>query len=847
MERREMWRKSIASLLLLVLFGCGGEGDKGDNASTATDNVLAPLASDAFNQLSMADGQTQVSLKESVVDPQGLPVTLESVTVSHADCPAPTSINREQLSFTVEANGPDMCFYGYTVKNHPKEIEHAKSASAQSNVMINLTSDPAQLAPKSRTTNVDETIKIEVRDPDLTAGYTLDREVVVMGDGVASGNSETDVITYEANSQGVTRLVYTMTNADGSALLVGTVDVAVSGPGNHAPVATDASFRMESDDIESPQTPQAFNLSAYVSDENDGDDIQLILVDAWNAQVDLAAPDDTSNLSFTFKPRHAGFHYVTYVVTDHKGGYGVAQVKIEVVDLSTGATWGNIQMGLKLFFGPLTSSEADLQGVTSTSSNFDSNDADVATFNFVRAEDSCQSKGRLPTSDELKALAQYIISDGWPVDLAYWANNNGTGELIDLKNNGSVVPETNPGGYYVSCMNEAGLVVVDADSRLEAVADDAEQAVVAVKLTLDDMPVEGQLIEASAPDRTNVTFDDTTLYTNNKGVAKFALNTWEAGQVPVNIKYDGETVLTQNVTFVADEATARLVLEVTKNHASYDDSTGNEVEATMLVYTNNPLVGRPVTFTSPEEQSVTINKGSEVTDATGKQNASVVWKDSSTTDTSTTVTVTGSYTPQSTGTPISDTAEITFIPLRTCGGRINDTNKSNATGNCLKIATGALGYWFTSTPSIAVMDQLGYSINEEGNNTGDTYAGLVTEDGKYGPAGGEFALFVQTGDGVPIPDRPNAGVNGQFDRWCQKLNDLEFGGRTTWERPTMDELRTLQDRGDLWATHGWPARAFYWSSEANGINFNILSLKNYYDSWNRPWVGYAASCVSKHP
>ncbi|MDK9758686.1 peptidase, partial [Vibrio sp. D173a] len=146
MERREMWRKSIASLLLLVLFGCGGEGD---NASTATGNgnVLAPLVRDTFNQLSIADGQTQVSLKESVADPQGLPVTLESVTVSHSDCPAPTSINREQLSFTVEANGPDMCFYDYTVKNHPKEIEHAKSASAQSNVMINLTSDPAQLPP----------------------------------------------------------------------------------------------------------------------------------------------------------------------------------------------------------------------------------------------------------------------------------------------------------------------------------------------------------------------------------------------------------------------------------------------------------------------------------------------------------------------------------------------------------------------------------------------------------------------------------------------------------------------------------------------------------------------------
>ncbi|MDK9758396.1 cadherin-like domain-containing protein, partial [Vibrio sp. D173a] len=197
---------------------------------------------------------------------------------------------------------------------------------------------PAQLPPQSKTTTVGEIITIEVRGP-LTTGYTLDPEVVVLGDGVASGNSENDEITYEAHAQGVTRLVYTMTNDDGSAILVGTVDVAVSRLGNNAPVATDASFRMESDDIESPQT---FDLSAYVSDDDDGDEIQLIQVDAWDAEVGLAAQDDFGNLSFTFKPNHAGFHYVTYVVTDHNGGYGVAQVEIEVVDLSAVATWGNI-------------------------------------------------------------------------------------------------------------------------------------------------------------------------------------------------------------------------------------------------------------------------------------------------------------------------------------------------------------------------------------------------------------------------------------------------------------------------------------------------------------------------
>ncbi|CAH1563191.1 hypothetical protein THF1C08_1290001 [Vibrio jasicida] len=196
--------------------------------------------------------------------------------------------------------------------------------------MINLTSDPALLAPKSETAQVGDTIIISVGDPVLTSGYTLDSEVVVLGDGVASGDGATDEITYEANAQGVTRLVYTMTNADGSALLMGTVDVAVSGPGNHAPAVEDASFNAQSDGSNyEGGTKYTLDISSYVTDA-DGDDIQLIQVEAWNATVELAAPNDPSNLSFTFETLHPGQHYVTYVVSDHKGGYGVAQARVFV-------------------------------------------------------------------------------------------------------------------------------------------------------------------------------------------------------------------------------------------------------------------------------------------------------------------------------------------------------------------------------------------------------------------------------------------------------------------------------------------------------------------------------------
>ncbi|MDK9758765.1 peptidase, partial [Vibrio sp. D173a] len=499
-------------------------------------------------------------------------------------------------------------------------------------------------------------------------------------------------------------------------------------------------------------------------------------------------------------------------------------------------------MGLKLFLGPLTSSEADSEGVTSTSSNFDDNGFNVATFTLAAAEDSCQSKGRLPTSDELKAFATYNggpdVYDGWPVDLAYWAKTGGIGELIDLRS-GLPVQATSPLGYYVSCMNEAGLVVVDADSQLEAVADNADQAVVTVKLTWDDRPLEGKLIEASTPSRSNVTFDETTGHTNNEGVTSFALKTWEAGQVPVNIMYDGETVLTQNVKFIGDEATATLELEVIKTDARYDDPGGNIVEATMMDTNNNPVVGRPVTFTTSEDESVRI-KGATVTNAQGKQRGVFVWDDSSTTDNSKTVFVTGSYTPQSTGTQISDSDEITFVspnpsdptdpptdPLSdplACGIGIDDAHPTNATGECLKIATDYYGNWFTGTPSLALLKSLGYTQDSSTNNTGDTYHSVYRETGTVGPAG-EFALFAIDGLGVPYPPAEGAGVGGQHDRWCQKLNELEFFGRTDWAIPSSFEFSALNVKFSASPDgFGWPRYQSYWTTTWTGSTLSYCNF-----------------------
>ena len=200
--------------------------------------------------------------------------------------------------------------------------------------------------------------------------------------------------------------------------------------------------------------------------------------------------------------------------------------------------------------------------------------------------------------------------------------------------------------------------------------------------------------------------------------------------------------------------------------------------------------------------------------------------------------------------------------LPMCGDGVNDADMANATGVCLKVAADVDENWFTSSPSVAVMDALGYKgpgpepdgdpTADSETNSGDTYASTYTEDGSYGPIDGVFAKFRQDGNGVIDPGEGNdahAGVDGQFDRWCQKLASLNFAGKNDWHRPTKDELVGLYSSvGDsLWDARGWPTYNYYWSARVNGSYYDSVHLTNgvvnSYDPSGEFHVGYA-SCVS---
>ncbi len=185
-----------------------------------------------------------------------------------------------------------------------------------------------------------------------------------------------------------------------------------------------------------------------------------------------------------------------------------------------------------------------------------------------------------------------------------------------------------------------------------------------------------------------------------------------------------------------------------------------------------------------------------------------------------------------------------------CGTGLNDTDSTSATGACLKIASDTNGNWLTSTPSTAAMNALGYTEDNSDTNSGTSYAATLTEDGTKGPTG-EFARFRQDGDGAVIPtyggDNTNAGVNGQFDRWCQALASEYFAGKATWRRPTKAELLALYNtKNNMWSNYGWPTLYAHWSTEfdTNG-NYYLVWFSNGNTTSNLASGAYYASCLAE--
>ena len=85
-------------------------------------------------------------------------------------------------------------------------------------------------------------------------------------------------------------------------------------------------------------TPADIDISDFVSSD-DEDDYQLVYVNTFNADVASKDPLDISNKVNTFTAYSAGYHYISFAVSDHNGAYDMGLIKVYVVDPNQSARW----------------------------------------------------------------------------------------------------------------------------------------------------------------------------------------------------------------------------------------------------------------------------------------------------------------------------------------------------------------------------------------------------------------------------------------------------------------------------------------------------------------------------
>lgn len=129
---------------------------------------------------------------------------------------------------------------------------------------------------------------------------------------------------------------------------------------------------------------------------------------------------------------------------------------------------------------------------------------------------------------------------------------------------------------------------------------------------------------------------------------------------------------------------------------------------------------------------------------------------------------------------------------------LNITVCGDLAGLCIDVFDTGNGKLFTSSPSVAYLDNIGSSsIN-----------GIYTEKGTHGPTG-DFYLF----------NWDNA------NELCATYNNNSLGGRTNWRLATRDELKMeLHDEyGSMFVDRGWPTLYYYWAVTPDGSGYYYVS------------------------
>ena len=622
----------------LLLSGCGGsESDNTDGNANAPVVELAPVsARDGFEVVS-PDKPGFVDLS-SLIESGKEGVTITDITLESSQgsgqCGEVSIDNTTSFQgFNVTIDGAAICQYTYEVESIAAEPQARMRASARVMVASSGTGS-AMLPPISIPIAIDTTQETNIKDAlgmDFPKDYTLSPDFSVLGDGDVTADTSAMSISYTATAQGVSRVVYALESniAGVPDIKMGTLDYTVSGELNNAPTATNFTVAEQTE----LYTEYDIDVSAYIDDATDADALQLIEVSSYTATVQSKDNNLLTNKVFTFQADSYGMHYVTYTVSDQRGGLATGIVQIRIEDPNAPDLWGDVETDLTLFSAPLTRIEADAKGIVYQGFVSDTNyypAVDVVTFTFDGANDYCSSiGGHVPGTTELYDLYNDKGPAGqwnWPTGKSYVARGSGVNNwLVSLTDRTEEKLGNNSG--YVTCLGtgEQSLTL----DKLESRADGVDYTTATVLFVRDGQPVSNANLIVTVTGSATITA--TSVTTSSLGTAIVAIKNTVAESVEISFTYASNqadiSVVKKTVKFIADFNNAHIdSIVLLSDNSQNDGNDQNLFQVTMLDNGGNPVKGATivVTTSSPYTTSVIGGTGGLMTDDDGKVSFGVV-------------------------------------------------------------------------------------------------------------------------------------------------------------------------------------------------------------------------------
>ena len=450
---------TILALLSFILLGCGGQ-ETGSDTDNGGNKPAESISIDTQSTLDFVPESvlTSVDLTSKVRSDSGQDLHITDITPL-SDYNNFDFVDVSGLKFRIETEEAQVCRFRYTVE--PASGDFSGSQSGISQIVVSDESTVSSpLPPISKTAYQSEVLVIDLTSY-LPEGFSLDNTSIELvgytdtGD-VGAFESQGNSITYTAPDEalGVVTIYYSAIN-DLMDILPGVIYVTISDTANTAPIV---SINVALEDkilADSPTDSFTINIEDYVSDA-DGDELQLTEVFTNG----LGWATNLTQYTFEYNPNLSGMQYLTYIVTDDRGGYGIGTLNFKV--RSYGIIFDDDQ---DVTFYPTYT----LEEVASTNGSFSGTYTENGTqgeagqypiFNEDLADAYCVTRGLvLPVISQLRSLYTDPLSNSsvftsqykWPSGSSYIAIDG----IFSLFDGASSLTQGQVG--YVSCIEQVEL------------------------------------------------------------------------------------------------------------------------------------------------------------------------------------------------------------------------------------------------------------------------------------------------------------------------------------------------------------------------------------------------------